>query len=382
MSAEPLRILIVDDSAVVRGVVAKWLGEEPGLFVAGTSRTGLAAVADVVRLRPHVAVLDVEMPDMDGVSALPLLLKAQPDLAVLMASSLTRRNADISLRCLALGAADFIAKPTAEVAQSDYRRDLVAKIRAVGEHARRRARMRTPGAAPEPRPAAPAFGRAPASAAPASAGSSFAAAAPAAKHRAFSVAPVRAIAIGASTGGPQALAALLNAIGPSIGRVPVLVTQHMPAAFTPTLAEHLGAASGRPGREAAHGQPLEPGVIHVAPGGKHLTVALKGGAAFASIDDGPPENFCKPSVDPTFRTAAAAYGSGLLAVMLTGMGSDGAAGVRAVASAGGSVIAQDEATSVVWGMPGAAVATGCCAAVLPLPAIGSRIVRLIAGERA
>ncbi|MFD1704228.1 chemotaxis response regulator protein-glutamate methylesterase [Methylopila henanensis] len=373
MSAEPLRILIVDDSAVVRGVVAKWLGEEPGLVVAGTSRTGLAAVADVVRLRPHVAVLDVEMPDMDGVSALPLLLKAQPDLAVLMASSLTRRNADISLRCLALGAADFIAKPTAEVAQSDYRRDLVAKIRAVGEHALRRARMRTPGAGFEPRPAAPA---------PAPAASSFAPAAPAARFRPFSAAPVRAIAIGASTGGPQALAALLHAIGPSIARVPVLVTQHMPAAFTPTLAEHLGAASGRPGREAAHGQPLEPGVIHVAPGGKHLTVALKGGAAFASIDDGPAENFCKPSVDPTFRTAAAAYGSGLLAVMLTGMGSDGAAGVRAVASAGGSVIAQDEATSVVWGMPGAAVATGCCAAVLPLPAIGSRIARLIAGERA
>ncbi|MFD1333114.1 chemotaxis protein CheB, partial [Methylopila musalis] len=195
-------------------------------------------------------------------------------------------------------------------------------------------------------------------------------------------APVRALAIGASTGGPQALASLLSALSPALGAIPVLVTQHMPATFTAALAEHLGVASRRPCREAVDGEPLAPGAIYVAPGGRHLVIARRGAQPCARLDDGPPENYCKPSVDPMFRSAAGVYGGGLLAVVLTGMGSDGACGARAVAAAGGSVIAQDEATSVVWGMPGAAVATGVCSAVLPLAAIAPKITRLVAGERA
>ncbi|GBD48283.1 protein-glutamate methylesterase/protein-glutamine glutaminase [Methylopila sp. Yamaguchi] len=378
--AEKVRVMIVDDSAVVRGLVTRWLGEQPGFEVVASCRTGRSALAELATAAPHVVVLDIEMPDMDGLTALPLMLKAKPDLAIVMASTLTRRNADVSLRCLALGAADFLAKPGAAIAQDDYRRDLVAKIKVLGEIARRRS---TPRAA-DPRAAAlhtiaqAASGRflRPGPTPPG-------AAAPGIALKPFSSAPVRALAIGSSTGGPTALAAVLKAIGvEALSRVPVLITQHMPATFTAALAEHLGAVSGRPAREAAHGEPIERGVIYVAPGGKHFSVVPSGAALHASIDNGPPENFCKPSVEPMFRSASKAYGSSLLAVVLTGMGADGAAGVRTISAAGGSVMAQDEATSVVWGMPGAAAATGCCSAVLPLPQIGPKIVRLLSGDRA
>lgn len=373
--SEVVRVMVVDDSAVIRGLVTRWLGAEPGFAVVASCRTGRAAVDDIVRFQPHVVTLDIEMPDMDGLTALPLLLKAKPDAAIVMASTLTRRNADVSLRCLALGAADFITKPTSDVAQADYRREFVAKVRALGDTVMRRARPAASGSGPR---AAFEILRS------ASAGR-FAAkpvAAAAAALRPFARNSVRAIAIGASTGGPQALATVVNALRPVIAQVPILVTQHMPATFTAALAEHLGIAGACPAREAAHGEPLLPGTIYVAPGGRHFTIVLNAGKPCASIGDWAPENFCKPSVDPMFRGAAAAYGAGLLAVMLTGMGADGAGGVRAVSAAGGSIIAQDEATSVVWGMPAAAAATGCCSAILPLPAIGPKIIRLIAGDRA
>lgn len=386
-TAEAVRVMIVDDSVVVRGLVARWIGEEPGFEVVGTCRTGKAAVDEIARLRPHVVTLDIEMPDMDGLTALPLLLKAQPGVSIVMASTLTQRNADVTLKCLARGATDFVTKPTQDVAQAEYRRDLVAKVRALGEAAIRRQK-----AAFGPTRAAlrPAFAAAPGPTAAASRRVAFAPAQPPAvapSHGApalkpLSITPVRALAIGSSTGGPQALAAVLRAAGPSLARIPVVITQHMPPTFTAALAEHLGAASGRPAREASDGEPIVPGTIYVAPGGKHFAVRVRAGGAHAVILDGPPENFCKPSVDPMFKGAAEAYGAGLLAVILTGMGSDGAGGVRAVAAAGGSILAQDEATSVVWGMPGAAAATGCCSAILSLPAIGPKIVRLIAGERA
>lgn len=364
-----IRVMIVDDSAVVRGLVARWIGEEPGFEVVASCRTGRAAVDDVARCQPHVIVLDVEMPEMDGVTALPLLLKSRPEAAIVMASTLTRGGADVSLRCLALGASDVIAKPSANVGQTEYRRELVAKIRALGDVVIRRTSAAAVRAAPLDvlsRVSAGRFDQRPAGL-------------PALKP--FSSSPVRAIVIGASTGGPKALVTVAAAIAPAIGKVPVLVTQHMPATFTAALAEHIALASRRPAREATHGEPLSPGAFYIAPGGRHFGLAVRGGVPGVAIGDWEPENFCKPSVDPMFRDAAAAYGSGLLAIMLTGMGADGAAGVRAVSAAGGSIIAQDEATSVVWGMPGAAVATNCCSAVLPLGGIGPKIVSLLERNR-
>jgi two-component system chemotaxis response regulator CheB len=369
-AAEAVRVMVVDDSAVARGLVGRWLSEQPGLSVVASCRTGKDALDQVAATRPDVVVLDVEMPDMDGLTALPLLLQARPGLAVVMASSLTSRGADITLRCLALGATDFLAKPKSSAAgAADYRRDLVEKVLHLGESVRRR----SPGRAAAPR----AFAAAPEARPVRQAAPS----APAIKLRPFSPSSVRAIAIGSSTGGPQALLTMLRAAAPALTNVPVLVTQHMPPAFTAALADHLAHATGLPAREAGHGEKLARGVIYVAPGGKHLSIARSGAEAVARLDDGPSINYCKPSVDPLFISAAAQYGAGLLAVVLTGMGADGAGGVRAVAAAGGSIIAQDEASSVVWGMPGAAAATGCCSAVLPLPAIGPKLTRLLAGDR-
>jgi two-component system chemotaxis response regulator CheB len=196
------------------------------------------------------------------------------------------------------------------------------------------------------------------------------------------MAAVRAIFIGSSTGGPQAVTRLMTDLGPATGNVPVLIAQHMPAMFTAILAEHVAKASGRPAVEGVDGTVLRPGRIYIAPGGFHMRVARSGEAPVIRIIDGPPVNFCKPAVDPLFESAAEIFGVNALGIVLTGMGSDGAKGARRIADAGGTVIAQDEETSVVWGMPGAAVAAGACADVLPLNEIGTRAARLLMGGRA
>jgi two-component system chemotaxis response regulator CheB len=200
--------------------------------------------------------------------------------------------------------------------------------------------------------------------------------------RPFSVLPPLALLIGASTGGPQALATLTAAIGPAIDRVPVLITQHMPATFTSILAEHLERASGRPSREARDGEVLSAGVIRIAPGGRHMRVARRDGRPVVVLDDEPAVNFCKPAVDPLFSAAAAVWGGATLAVVLTGMGVDGTRGAADIVARRGSVIAQDEASSVVWGMPGSVAHAGLCSAVLPIEQIAATILRLFPGERA
>jgi len=192
---------------------------------------------------------------------------------------------------------------------------------------------------------------------------------------------VRCLVIGSSTGGPQALARVLSDIGAPLARVPVLITQHMPPTFTAILAEHLGRATGVPTAEAQDGETVRAGRILVAQGGRHLLVAKAGESVVARLSDAPPENFCKPAVDPLFRSVADAYGAGTLAVVLTGMGTDGAKGTVAIANVGGSVIAQDAETSVVWGMPGAAAAAGTCSGILPIGEIGPRIARMLTGVR-
>lgn len=372
-----VRVMIVDDSAVVRGLFARWVEAERDLELVASLRTGRNAVEQIDHADPDVVILDIDMPELDGISALPQLLKKKPRLAVIMASTLTRRNAEISLKALSLGAADYIPKPetTREVTTSlPFHRELIEKVRALGLRARgveRRStlRMRQPQAAPQrsfkveapsivPPQAPPAF-----------------------RLRPFGLVMPRVLMIGSSTGGPQALTALLPKLGPVLDRAPILITQHMPATFTTILAEHLQRVAERPVHEAADGEEVRPGIVYIAPGGRHMHVARNGEGPVIRLDDGPQINFCRPAVDPMFAAGAAVWGPAALAVVLTGMGSDGARGAEAVAAAGGSVIAQDEQSSVIWGMPGQAVSTGVCSAVLPLDAMAPKIARLFAGDR-
>jgi two-component system, chemotaxis family, protein-glutamate methylesterase/glutaminase len=365
-----IRVMLVDDAVVVRGLFARWVEAEPDLEVVATLRTGRDAVNQLERVDPDVVVLDVDMPELDGIAALPLLLEKKRDLVVIMASTLTRRNAEISLRALSLGAADYIPKPGSnrEVSASTaFRRDLIEKIRQLGLRAKRlRHGIKTRVSRPS---------RSSPSIVPASAETT------PLQLRQMPLTPPRVLVIGASTGGPQALNRLVVQIDTVIQRAPVLITQHMPPTFTAVLAEHLARVSKFPVREASDGEEVNAGAIYLAPGGKHMKVEQRDGTAVIAIDDGPMVNFCKPAVDPLFASAAQVWGNKVLALVLTGMGSDGLAGAKEIVAAGGCVIAQDEETSVVWGMPGQVTNAGLCSAVLPLPEIGGRITRLFTGER-
>lgn len=362
--------MLVDDAVVVRGLFARWVEAEPDLEVVATLRTGRDAVNQLERVDPDVVVLDVDMPELDGIAALPLLLEKKRDLVVIMASTLTRRNAEISLRALSLGAADYIPKPGSnrEVSASTaFRRDLIEKIRQLGLRAKR-LRHGIKARISRPVKSAPSIVPATEETTPL-------------RLRPMPLTPPRVLVIGASTGGPQALNRLVVQIDTVIQRAPVLITQHMPPTFTAVLAEHLARVSKFPVREASDGEEVNAGAIYLAPGGKHMKVERRDGTAVIAIDDGPMVNFCKPAVDPLFASAAEVWGNKVLALVLTGMGSDGLAGAKEIVAAGGHVIAQDEETSVVWGMPGQVTNAGLCSAVLPLPEIGGRITRLFTGER-
>lgn len=365
-----IRVMLVDDAVVVRGLFARWVEAEPDLEVVATLRTGRDAVNQLERVDPDVVVLDVDMPELDGIAALPLLLEKKRDLVVIMASTLTRRNAEISLRALSLGAADYIPKPGSnrEVSASTaFRRDLIEKIRQLGLRAKR-LRHGIKARVSRPAKSAPSIVPATEEITPL-------------RLRQMPLTPPRVLVIGASTGGPQALNRLVVQIDTVIQRAPVLITQHMPPTFTAVLAEHLARVSKFPVREASDGEEVNAGAIYLAPGGKHMKVERRDGTAVIAIDDGPMVNFCKPAVDPLFASAAQVWGNKVLALVLTGMGSDGLAGAKEIVAAGGHVIAQDEETSVVWGMPGQVTNAGLCSAVLPLPEIGGRITRLFTGER-
>ena len=371
----PIRVMVVDDAIVARRLLTRWIGAEHDMIVAACLRTGREAVDQVEACDPDVIVLDVDMPELDGISALPLLLRKKPDLVVIMASTLTRRSAEVSLRALALGAADYIPKPQAalDAAMSvAFHRELIDKIRGLG---RRRLPARRDATIPAARERLPAAGR-PGAVPPYAEAAILG-------LRQFARAVPRALLIGASTGGPQALTSLIGQMGTTLERAPILITQHMPPTFTTVLAEHLTRVSGHCVREAEHDEAVVAGSVYVAPGGRHMRVVRgREGAPAIALGDDPPINFCKPAVDPLLSSAAALWGAGSLALVLTGMGSDGTRGAADIAAAGGSVIAQDEATSVVWGMPRSVAQAGLCSAVLPLGEIAAKVNRLFAGERA
>ncbi len=376
---EDIRVMIVDDSVVVRGLVSRWVEEEEGLVAVGKYSNGQKAVEAVATVEPDVVILDIEMPVMNGMEALPQILKLAPGAAVIMASTLTQRNAEISLKALSLGAADYLPKPVSNsgvTTSGEFRTDLIVKIRALGER-RRKMRAHQASSRPAARPKA-----VPASGIDAATRESAAVAItpPTYNMRPVSRMRPRVLVIGSSTGGPPALIKILENLAPFLQNIPVLITQHMPATFTGIFAGHLAKATKMPATEGIDGERLKNGHIYVAPGGYHMSIDRKGAATVIRITDGPEINFCKPAVDPLFTSATKFYGSSTLGVVLTGMGADGSSGAVDIANAGGTVIAQDEETSVVWGMPGATAKAGACSAILPLPDIAKNLKKLIQGS--
>jgi two-component system chemotaxis response regulator CheB len=355
-----IRVMLVDDSAVVRGMVSRWLATEPGIGIVASCLNGKIALDTIDKAQPDIVILDIEMPEMDGLTALPQIVKRAPNARVIMASTLTLRNAEVTMRALAMGATDTIAKPSS-VSTPDageaFRRELVLKIRGLG--ARRTSLSPLAAAPPGFAPAAPAAGGP-------------------IKLRPYSKVRPGILCIGSSTGGPQALNAVFAALPSRLG-VPIVVTQHMPPTFTQILAKHLGAASNRPACEAANGMALAPDHVYVAPGDKHLLLRREEARTVCVLTNDPPENFCRPAVDPMFRSAARAFGAETFCVVLTGMGADGRNGAQAVADAGGATIVQDEATSVVWGMPGAVAQAGMASGVFPLNSIAGEIRKAFLG---
>ncbi len=367
-AAEPYRVMVVDDSAVIRGLLTRALEADPSIRVVSSVGDGQMALNALARQPIDVIVLDIEMPVMDGMTALPRLIAASPHTKVIMASTLTARNADISLRALAAGAADYVAKPSSsrDLSAADvFKRELVTKVTALGAAARKDggASLKRAYAA---RPLAPRAGGA-------ATGPREAAQAARLRPMPTAAAP-EVIGIGSSTGGPQALFQVLSHLRGF--RQPILVTQHMPATFTAILAEHIRRQCGLDTVEPTDGDPVVGGRCYIAPGDFHMTVRGGPGDRRIRISQDAPENFCRPAVDPMMRSLVASYGARMVAVILTGMGQDGMRGCRDVARSGGVVVAQDEATSVVWGMPGAVAADGTCNAILPVNEIGPFVRKL------
>lgn len=356
--------MVVDDSAVIRGFLTKILETNPHIRVQSSAQNGEIAVSNLTRHRHDIIILDVEMPVLGGLETIPLLLKVQPDIKIIMCSTLTTENAQTSLKALQLGAVDCIAKPssTQDMYSKDSFRDVlthtVLSIAGFSDSAKPSASGRATGAVPsQTAPLVTATRLHP------TLGNTVTLRGP---QEGYSGKP-DLLAIGSSTGGPNALFKVLSGLKGI--DIPVIITQHMPPTFTKILAEHIEQQAGLPAVEGAEGMPLVPGRVHVAPGGHHMLVAGSSGRPVIKIDDGPMENFCRPAVDPMLRSAIKVYGQKILTVILTGMGQDGLNGSRDVIAAGGRVIAQNEASSVVWGMPGAVSLAGLCTAVLPLDEI-------------
>jgi two-component system, chemotaxis family, protein-glutamate methylesterase/glutaminase len=357
LSPAPIRVLLVDDSAVVRGFIGRILEKDADIQVVGSAANGEAGVTTAAGTKPDIILLDVEMPVMDGLTAIPHLLEKSPQSKIIMCSTLTTGNGATTLKALTLGAVDCIAKPTALqdiYAQDSFRDQLLHKIKSIMGT---RPMMNTAPTAASPKPTLhPHLPR------------------QVILRDAKTVyqGKPQIVAIGSSTGGPNALMTVLKHCAGF--DIPIVVTQHMPPTFTKILAEHIATATGLEAVEASEGLELKNGVVHVAQGGFHMRITQNTmGKKIITLDDGPMENFCKPAVDPMLRSLMPLYDEKILTVILTGMGQDGLKAARELAARGTYIIAQDEATSVVWGMPGAVALDGLCCAVLPLDHIGPAI---------
>jgi two-component system, chemotaxis family, protein-glutamate methylesterase/glutaminase len=347
-----IRVLVVDDAVVMRKLLSETLGQDAELEVVGTAAHGRIALQKIPQINPDVIILDVEMPEMDGVATLREVRKLYPKLPVIMFSTLTQRGAEITIDALTLGANDYAAKPAnvGSVTECIQRlqSDLIPKIKLHCRHVQ--ATPQSPA-----RPLAPTANRV---------------------AQASRPQLVEIVCIGTSTGGPNALAEVFSNL-PANPPVPIVIVQHMPPMFTALLAERLTAHSPIPVHEGADGQKVERGHAYIAPGGRHMEVQRLGGGLCLRLHDAPPENSCRPAVDVLFRSVVAACGSATLGVVMTGMGQDGLRGCELLHEQRGQVIVQDEASSVVWGMPGYVAQAGYAGAVLPLSQIAGEIVRRI-----
>ena len=355
-----IRVLIVDDSVVARRIVGHVLSADTDLEVGGVAANGRIALAKIQQVNPDVVTLDVEMPVMDGIETLKGIRQQHVSMPVIMFSTLTARGAEATLDALAAGASDYVTKPgkVSDIgeAKQRIREQLIPKIKGLCGHL---------GVAAAPTLIPPAD-RTP-------------------KRRQVKPIPQRprppsVLAIGVSTGGPMALAQLLPQL-PGDLPIPILLVQHMPPLFTQFLAERLAASSALSVRQGIQGGLVEPGLVWVAPGDYHMQVERDEGQVRLTLNHEPAENFCRPAVDVLFRSVVEVYGGGTLGVILTGMGQDGLRGCELIHSAGGQVLAQDEASSVVWGMPGFVVRAGLADRVLPLDRIAGAIIKR-GGERA
>lgn len=357
----PIRVLLVDDSAVIRGLMAKALSVDSAIEIVGTAANGSMAINMAKEMHPDVIILDIEMPLMDGLQALPDILKVSPSSKVIMASALTKSNASLSIKALQLGATDYLTKPSSKNGREvdTFYRELLEKVKALGGVNVTTSTVNTIAEVSKvkepdiielvPNANMPLTG-------------------------------VKAIAIASSTGGPQALMALFESLKGRLQNIPIFITQHMPPTFTTTLAEHL-TKSVRNCIEVKGGEVVTPGGMYLAPGDFHMAVEKKaGGQVVISVNKGPQENFCRPAADPMLRSLSKVYGRNLVVVVLTGMGQDGMLGCKVVVENGGSVIAQDENSCIVYGMPKAVVENKLCRAVLPLTEIGRYLTQQIEGR--
>ncbi len=345
----PVRVLVVDDSVVVRRLVTRLLDEDPGIEVAGVASDGRRALAVLPQVDPDVVVLDVEMPELDGLAALAAIRERHPRVRVIMFSSLTERGAATTLEALALGAADYVTKPPAlapsDAALDEVREQLVTKVRVLGGQSERARTVTGLSRRASPvREVTPGHG----------------------------IGRVDVVAIGCSTGGPNALVELLGGL-PAGFAVPIVIVQHMPPLFTRMLAERLDTRCPLTVAEAVPGVEPRAGEVWLAPGGLHLLVERQSGVVRLATSQAAPENSCRPSVDVLFRSVAAVYGGGALGVVLTGMGRDGVQGSAVLRAAGGQVLAQDKASSVVWGMPGLVAEAGMADQVVPLDRLAAEL---------
>ncbi len=363
-SEDSAKILLIDDSSTIRGLLSRLINSQPGMEVVGTAVNGKLGVEQVRALDPDLVVLDIEMPVMTGLEALAEIRKSHPRLPVIMFSTLTEKGAEATLTALELGASAYSTKPQSSgsmvTALEEVKEDLVSQIKAL-VRPRSTSTARPSAATRRPRPG---------SSAPTPPGGN-----PAMAKRRSSGAQIEAVVVGSSTGGPNALEKFLIGIVKPLP-IPIFITQHMPPTFTAVLAKRLNSKVSTTVVEGADGMAAQPGHCYIAPGGFHMRLETSGLNTVLVVEDGPQINSCKPSVEPLFESAARFYGPRLLAVMLTGMGSDGVDGAGKIAANGCSVIAQDEETSVVWGMPGAVAKAGFSTEILPIDEIGPRVAML------
>ena len=380
-----IRVLIVDDAVLARRMISTALTEEPGIEIVGTAVNGLNAIQKLDRLAPDVIIMDIEMPEMDGIEALKSIKASHPHIAVIMFSSLSPDSSERTVLALELGAEDFVQKPTGvkDVREAQFliRASLVPKIQALGDkiqHHKETAAEQVERTAEKPRKQQPPVvsSRPSARIAPPTPETPARSMVPEVRRKVSSrpaKAPVEVVAIGVSTGGPNALSRLMPSIPLDIP-VPIVIVQHMPASFTKTLANRLNESSKIEVVEAQHGEPLSPGKAWIAPGGFHMVVEREGDEVHLALNEDPPEQGCRPAVDVLFRSVAEVYAEHTLAVILTGMGKDGLVGSEKIIKAGGVLYAQDEESSVVWGMPGAVTRAGLPDKVLHIDRLGYEIM--------